>query len=109
MVTKMFSVYDSKAAVFSVPFFMPSIGLAIRSFTDLSNDPGTMVFKHPEDFSLFVVGEFDDEKGTAVAVSHQNLGTAASYKKPERSLYRPPLINAEEILRDNNVEKEVVQ
>lgn len=85
MMTKVFALFDSKAAVFSTPFFMQNEGTALRSFMDFVNDPQTMVNKHPEDFSLFLVGEFDDASGFLKEVSHQNLGNAASYKKPDFS------------------------
>lgn len=89
MITKMFSVFDSKAGVFATPFFMPTKGMAIRSFMDVSNDESTMLCKHPEDFSLFVIGEFDDEKGVVLEVAHENLGNAAGYKRSAPASLRP--------------------
>jgi len=60
MILKMFSVYDSKAEAYMQPFFLNSRGLAIRSFTDLANDPKTSVYQYAADFTLFELGEFDD-------------------------------------------------
>ena len=62
MVIKMFSLYDSKAEVFGVPFFMNATGLAVRAFTDLVNDPKSAPSRYPSDFSLFELGSFDDSK-----------------------------------------------
>lgn len=58
------SVRDRAAAVFGRPFFAPSVGTGIRSFTDFINakEEGEMQ-KHPEDFDLFHLAEFDDESG----------------------------------------------
>lgn len=86
MKTLMFSVFDSKAGNFTPPFFSPTKGMAIRMFTDVANDVGTMICKHPEDFSLIYVGVFDDENGVCEAARHENLGVAASYKKPDIGL-----------------------
>ena len=66
MRTKVFSVYDAKALFYGVPFFMPMVGMATRSFGDLIDDPRSAVNKHPEDYSLFLLGEFDDQSGVMV-------------------------------------------
>lgn len=75
-----FSLYDSKAGVFQTPMFYITKATAIRAFGDLANDRQTTVFRHPEDFSLFYIGVFDDSTGVYKSVPHENLGTAASYK-----------------------------
>lgn len=64
MIIKAFAVYDLKALNFGVPFFMSSVGGAVRAFADLSNDPQSTVAKHPEDFQLFEIGEYDDSLGS---------------------------------------------
>lgn len=59
------TVYDSKAEAYLRPFFAQSKGAAIRSLTDTVNsqDDGNMVAMHPEDYSLFVVGSWDENTG----------------------------------------------
>lgn len=84
MITKIFSVFDSKAEVFSPPFFAQTKGLALRSFTDLVNDPKTTVHQYPADFTMFELGEFDDVKG--VVTAHKtpiSMGLAQEFKRPE--------------------------
>lgn len=58
-----YSVYDNKALVYGVPFFAPTDGSAIRSFRSAANDKDTTIGNHPNDFSLFHVGGFDDQSG----------------------------------------------
>jgi len=58
-----FSVFDQKALAYLPPFFMPEVGMATRAFTDMVNDTAHMFGKHPEDFTLFELGMFDDNKG----------------------------------------------
>lgn len=55
-------VRDSAAVVYGVPMFMGSKGQAIRSFSDeVQRDAAdNMLFKHPEDFELYALGEYDD-------------------------------------------------
>lgn len=81
MIVKVFAVFDSKAAFFGQPFFDQKEGSAIRNFSDAVNDssnPNNMWFKHPEDFSLFVVGEFDNLTGELIPSTPKNLVTASA-------------------------------
>lgn len=58
-----FSVYDSKAAAYITPFFTPTIAMGTRSFGEAANDPNLMFARHPSDYTLFEIGEFDLETG----------------------------------------------
>lgn len=59
------SVFDQAANVFARPFCVPSLGLALRSFSDeaVRQAPDNPMWAHPQDFALFHLGEFDDEQG----------------------------------------------
>lgn len=59
------SVKDRAADAFGRPMFVPSIGVAIRSFSDEINrqDAENQLFNHPDDFDLYEMGEFDDNTG----------------------------------------------
>lgn len=57
------AVYDSAAEVFGRPFFVPSTGVAIRSFRDEINNPDSAMCKHPDDYTLYNLGRFDDSMG----------------------------------------------
>ncbi len=59
------SVKDRAADAFGRPMFVPSIGVAIRSFSDEVNrqDPENQLHNHPDDFDLYELGEFDDNSG----------------------------------------------
>lgn len=63
MKTQLFCVYDSKAAFYGRPFHAINHDVALRTARDLANDPRGEVNKHPEDYSLFHIGEFDDQTG----------------------------------------------
>ena len=63
MKTKMFSIYDAKAESYVTPWFQPTFGLAERIFTDEVNNPESTLNKHPEDYTLFYLGEMDQDTG----------------------------------------------
>lgn len=82
MKTQIFSVYDSKAEAFNTPMFVPSKGQAIRAFSDQVNETGSELNKHPEDYTLFCIGEFDSDTGTITPLSTpSSLGLAQEYIK----------------------------
>lgn len=60
MIHKIYTVYDLKAEAYLQPFFSPTNLSAIRSIADLLHDPKHMFTKHIEDYSLYCIGEFDD-------------------------------------------------
>jgi hypothetical protein len=67
VILKAFAVYDTKAQCYAPPFFMASVGSAVRAFGDLANDRQSTINKHPEDYILYEIGTFDDNKGQLVA------------------------------------------
>lgn len=59
----MVAVSDRAVGEFMNPFVVPSRGLAVRSFTDEVNREGSEMQKHPEDYELHVLCEWDAESG----------------------------------------------
>lgn len=61
------SVFDSALQAFTRPVFVPSTGIAIRSFTDEVNRAAppseNPMFGHPEDFELRLLAMFDEDTG----------------------------------------------
>ncbi len=76
MIAKMFSIYDQKAQAYNAPFCFAAAGQAIRAFADLADDPQSNIFKHPEDYTLYEIGVYDDATGEVEATTHTNLGKA---------------------------------
>lgn len=79
MKQKIFTVFDVKAQAYMTPFFMQSTGQAVRAFEDTVNDPKSAFNKHPEDYTLFETGIYDD--ATSLITNHDalvSLGTALS-------------------------------
>lgn len=63
MLLNVYSIFDVKGKCFGQPFFMAHNGIALRSFSDLIQDKNTTICKHPEDFKLYLIGEYDDNSG----------------------------------------------
>lgn len=79
MKSKLFSVFDSKVGAFASPWASPTIASGRRAFAGAVADQSSMLNKHPGDYSLFLVGEFDEETGAVHALAPENLGLASSY------------------------------
>jgi hypothetical protein len=69
------SVKDRAADAYGRPMFVPTTGVAIRSFTDEvnRNDPENQLFNHPDDYDLFSFGTFDDNTGYFELTSQPEL------------------------------------
>lgn len=58
-----YSIYDTASAAYMRPFFQQSDGQALRSFSDIANDPNHDIGRHPEDYTLVRIGTFNDQTG----------------------------------------------
>jgi len=60
---QIFSVWDKKVAAYFRPFYSPNTAAAVRALEDDVNNPETPMAKHPGDYALYLLGEFDDASG----------------------------------------------
>ena len=91
MILKIFTVYDSKAEAYFRPFYEQSKGSAIRAFTDTCNDVEHTFFRHSEDYTLFYLGEYDDNNASfKLAPAPEAIGNALEFKNPETVLKMSP-------------------
>lgn len=80
MILKIFSVFDSAVGAYASPMFLHSRAQAVRAFTDAIADPSTNICKHPQDFTLFYLGEYDDQIGRFDSLpSPESCGVASEY------------------------------
>jgi len=66
MKMKMYSVLDAKAGFYGNPWCDHTDDSAIRGFSDAVNDgsnPNNQWHRHPEDFALYQLGDFDSVTG----------------------------------------------
>lgn len=69
MILKAYSVFDGKALVYAHPIFYKSDGEAIRAFANACNLLDHPFHHNAEDFTLFELGEYDDETGMMVLLT----------------------------------------
>lgn len=63
MIAKSYTVFDKKAGAFLQPFFIQNEGLAVRAILDVMADKEHSFYRYAEDYQLFEIGHFDDQKG----------------------------------------------
>lgn len=63
MIMYIIAVRDNAVETYMQPSFVAHNGAAIRAFMDHCKNPESDFAKHPEDYDLFSLGEFDDSTG----------------------------------------------
>ena len=61
MIHQVCYILDKKAKYAMKVMTFPSIAVAIRTFTDVLEEDNELA-KHPEDYTLYSTGTFDDQK-----------------------------------------------
>lgn len=81
---KYFAIYDEKIQCYQNPVPFRTQGEALRTFMDTVNDHSSEHYlnKHPEDYILFEVGEYDEKAGVFKPYEHPiSVATALSVKQ----------------------------
>lgn len=74
---RMYSLHDTKAGRFTPPFLASSDEEAKRIvYMTASTGQASMLSQFPGDFTLYMVGTWDEDNGTVVPVELENLGNA---------------------------------
>lgn len=111
MIHQMFSIHDSKAAAYLPPFIIHRNEMAIRLFSDMVNNPDHQFSKNPADYTLFLIGEYNDEKGAVTEGLNLSLGNGLEFVRQieieleqdqQRLFTDPPIGN---IGKTNNQDK----
>lgn len=66
MILEMYSIYDHAAKAYNQPFFVNTLGVAVRTFESTVNNNGeaNTINANPEQFTLFKIGTYDDSNGS---------------------------------------------
>lgn len=77
------AVRDSALQAFARPIFVPSVGVAMRSFMDEVNraEKENALHAHPEDFELHLLALYDEELGKFEETERRCLVRAKEVKK----------------------------
>lgn len=78
----MFTIHDSKAEAYLQPFFSANIETAKREFGAAINGDGNF-HQFTEDYSLFYLGEFEQNEGKLnIELAPKHICNAMTLKKP---------------------------
>lgn len=78
MIHYQFAIHDNKAGAYLPPFILPRIEMAQRTFADCINSADHQFGAHPDDYTLFSLGLFDDETAKFTP-EMQSLGNGVEY------------------------------
>lgn len=80
MIHQVSAIFDHKVGAFAQPFFTVNLDVAKRAFASAAADTSLTIGRHPTDYCLFHLGEFDDATGTfRMLNAPENLGLASLY------------------------------
>lgn len=87
---KIFSVLDTRAGHFLNPFSDTSSVQALRGFEQACGEPNSAFNRHPDDFALMELAEFEPSTGTLnVHAAPVNLASARSMLRRDPNLPSP--------------------
>ena len=66
MKVKLYAIFDVDSGVYDGPFRQISDNVAMRNFGDMCMNEDGPIGQHPECFTLFKIGYFDDSKGQLI-------------------------------------------
>lgn len=73
MKQKILAVKDRAIDAFLQPFFTPALGAGIRAFQDEISNEQSPMHKHPDDYDLYHLGEFDTSTGEFSTIQPQQI------------------------------------
>lgn len=84
-----YSIFDQASGLYSHPSYEQSDRTAMRTFGNIAANAEHPIGQHPEDYTLFRVGMFDDNTGELKNEVNESLCTAleclAKSKNPDRN------------------------
>ena len=73
------ATYDKKAETFSGPFISKKRATAMRDFSDECKNQKSILSQHAEDYSLWIIGEYDETHGTMIPKEKEKIGEAKNF------------------------------
>ena len=67
------AVKDRAVDAYNRPLYVPTVGVAIRSFNDECNKKDSELHAHPEDYDLYELGQWDDQTAIYVALEQPRV------------------------------------
>lgn len=105
MKQQLFTVYDNKARAYQQIFMAPTLAAGMRAFSDVVQDPNTSLAKHPADYTLVQVGEFNENSGilTPKPGGPFPVASAKDFIPDQQQIFEDPAQRIEEITLENDL------
>lgn len=87
MKLQIFSIFDEKAQAYNSPQYLQHKGEAIRMLQTTMDNKDSMLSKYPQDFSLYCIGDYDD-----------NLGKISGKIEPELVIRATELLATKDVM-----------
>ncbi len=81
-----YTIYDVASGTYMRPFFSQADGEATRGFKDIATDADHQIGKHPEDYTLYRIGSFNDNTGKMEGEELEKLATALEMVALDRNI-----------------------
>ncbi len=76
MKVQLYAIFDTCSGIYEKPFFSTADDLVRREFQDVATTPDHQINKHPEHYSLWRLGNFDNNTGKVVDEANECLWQA---------------------------------
>lgn len=80
-----YAIYDKAVNAYMRPFVMQSDGQALRVFGDMAVSAEHEIGQHPEDYTIFRLGSFDDNSGVISQEEPRRLAGALELAAASRN------------------------
>ncbi len=91
MKINIYTIYDTASGLYRFPMFVSSDGEALRSFSDAALNAESDIGKHPEDYTIFRNGSFNDVTGEILGEQPESLKTALACVAASRQIIKDEL------------------
>lgn len=68
------AIFDRKTQTYERVLEVQHVAELQREFADIKKDPTTKYGKHPSDFELYQIGEFNPQSGLIAPITHIQIG-----------------------------------
>lgn len=76
---KIYAIKDQAIEAFGQPFFVQAQGMAVRMFMDETHNRESQISKHPEDFELWYLGEYEPTTGQVTNNQPERINRATDF------------------------------
>lgn len=95
-------IFDQATGAYLRPFFQLTDSQATRSFSDTLLNAESDFAKHPEDYSLWRIGQYDDNKGAFLPEDKECIATALELLAVARNVDRDKMDDLNRQLRETS-------